>query len=188
MKLSKWASQQGLSYKTAYRLFCNDQLPVPSSQLPTGTILVHVEPGSSVPKQAALYCRVSSHDQKEDLQRQLGRLRDFAASRGLSIQKEVTEIASGLNSKRRKLTRLLADPTVSPIIVEHRDRLARFGVNFIEAAMQAGRRELLVMNQSECKDDLVQDFVDLTTSMCARIYGRRSAANRAKRALAAAKK
>jgi predicted site-specific integrase-resolvase len=91
-----------------------------------------------------------------------------------------------LNGKRPKLLKLLADPTVKKIVVEHRDRLARFGVEYIEAALQAQGRSLVVAEAGEQKLDLVQDFIDVVTSMCARIYGRRAASNRAKRALAAA--
>ena len=71
-------------------------------------------------------------------------------------------------------------------MVEHRDRLARFGVEYLEAALGAQGREVLVVEAGEQKLDLVQDFVDVVTSMCARIYGRRAAKNRARRALAAA--
>ena len=78
------------------------------------------------------------------------------------------------------------DSSVKKIVVEHRDRLARFGVEYIEAALQAQDRSLIVAEAGEQKLDLVQDFIDVVTSMCARIYGRRAASNRAKRALAAA--
>jgi len=98
----------------------------------------------------------------------------------------VEELGSGLNGKRPKLLKLLADSTVTRIVVEHRDRLARFGVEYIEAALQAQGRALIVAEMGEQKLDLVQDFIDVVTSMCARIYGRRAASNRAKRALAAA--
>jgi len=98
----------------------------------------------------------------------------------------VTEIGSGLNGKRRRLLRLLADSTVTLLVVEHRDRLARFGTEYIEAALQAQGRSVIVVEAGEQKLDIVQDFIDVVTSMCARIYGRRAAKNRAKRALEAA--
>lgn len=75
----------------------------------------------------------------------------------------------------------MADSTITTIVVEHRDRLARFGVEYIETILKASGRNLIVINKSEYKEDIVQDFVDLATSMCAKIYGRRSAKNRAKR-------
>jgi len=114
------------------------------------------------------------------------RLRDFAAAKGYVVAKEVLEIGSGLNGHRRKLSGLLADPDVSVVIVEHRDRLARFGVEYVEAALAAHGRTVVVVNEGEQRLDLVQDFVDVVTSMCARIYGRRAAKNRARRAVAAA--
>jgi len=98
----------------------------------------------------------------------------------------VTEIGSGLNGHRKHLIRLLADPTVRRLVVEHRDRLARFGVEYLEAALKAQGREVVFAEAGEQKLDIVQDFIDVVTSMCARIYGRRAAGNRAKRALAAA--
>lgn len=182
MKLSTWAKTQGISYRTAHRLFSAGKLPVPASQLETGTILVHPDQGIDVRK-IALYGRVSSHDQKGDLERQMERLRQFAAANGLCVDAEYSEIGSGLNGRRKKLIALLQDKTIGTIIVEHRDRLARFGVEYIEAATD---KQILVLNETEKTDDLVQDFVDVVTSMCARIYGRRSAKNRAKKALDAA--
>ena len=68
MKLSVWAKQQGISYRSAWRMWKLGQLPVPSEQLPTGTIIVH-QPESVTQEGAALYARVSSADQKADLDR-----------------------------------------------------------------------------------------------------------------------
>ena len=82
--------------------------------------------------------------------------------------------------------RLLADPSVHTVVVEHRDRLARFGSEYIEAVMSASGRKVVVVDQTEMKDDLVQDMVEVLTSFCARLYGRRAAKNRAAKALAAA--
>src|SRR5262244_1636893 len=82
-------------------------------------------------------------------------------------------------------------PAVGPrraqtIVVEHRDRLARFGSESIAAALAACGRKLVVVDETEMKDDLVQDMVDVLTWFCARLYGRRAAKNRAAKALAAA--
>lgn len=184
MKLSAWAKKNGLTYKAAWRLFKTGQLPAPATQLKTGTILVH-EPSDSLPARAALYARVSSHDQKKDAERQMERLRTFAAAKGLPVAEEIIEIGSGLNGHRKKLLKLLADPTITAIVVEHRDRLARFGVELIAASMEASKRQIMVMNETEYVDDIVQDMTDVMTSFCARLYGKRGASNRAKRALKA---
>lgn len=91
----------------------------------------------------------------------------------------VVEVGSGLNGDRPRLRRLLADPTVTTIVVEHRDRLARFGVEQLQAALAAHSRRILVADPGETSDDLVGDMIDMLTSFCARLYGRRGARNRA---------
>jgi len=182
MKLSDWACKQGISYLTAWRWFKAGQLPVPARQLPTGTILVEeLNPEG----RTVLYARVSSADQKDDLQRQVQRLEAFAREQGWTDFDVVTEIGSGLNGKRKKLLRLLRDPRVSRIVVEHRDRLARFGFEMVEAALAAAGKRVVVVEEGEVMDDLVRDLLEILTSACGRLYGRRSARNRARRALEA---
>lgn len=168
-------------------MFQAGTLPAPSTQYATGMIVVH-PPVEKPPSRVILYARVSSHDQKPDLARQLERLRSFAASKGLTVSAEVSDIGSGLNAHRKNLLKLLSDPKATTIVVEHQDRLARFGAELIAASLASAGRSLVVMNDSEFKDDLIQDFVDVTTCLCARIYGRRSSRNRAQRALEAAAK
>ena len=126
MKLSVWARRLGISYQTAWRWVKDDVMPVPWRQLPTGTILVDTSSDELVGG-VALYARVGSHDQRADLDRQLARLSVYAAEQGLHVVESVSEVGSGLNGKRRALLRLLSDPRVETIVVEHRDRLARFG-------------------------------------------------------------
>jgi putative resolvase len=97
----------------------------------------------------------------------------------------VTEVGSGLNGKRPKLRRILSDPSASVVVVEHRDRLAGFGVEHLEAALAARGRKVVVADPGESTDDLVRDMIEVLTSMCARLYGRRGARNRAMRAVTA---
>ena len=184
MKLADWARQQGIAYKTAHKMFQQGELPVRSEQFSTGTIIVH--PEEPLIQRVVLYGRVSSADQKPDLLRQMERLRTFALAHGWQVASEVTDIGSGLNGHRKGVLKLLADRSATHIVVEHRDRLARFGSEMIAAALEANGRQLVVVNQTEFKDDLVQDFVDVVTCMCARIYGRRAAKNRAEKAIKAA--
>ena len=185
-KLSEWAAENGVHYRTAMVWMHEGKLPVQVVRTPGGQyrVVEHAEVSSTAGR-SVLYGRVSSHDQKEDLARQIARLRIFASGLGLQEVEAVEELGSGLDGKRPKLIKLLADPTVTRIVVEHRDRLARFGVEYIEAALRAQGRSLVVAEAGEQKLDLMQDFNDVVTSMCARIYGRRAASNRAKRALAA---
>src|SRR5215471_14926501 len=100
MKLSAYAKQVGVTYKTAWQWWKAGQLD--AYQLPTGTIIVR-EPQTAPAAGVALYARVSSADQKDDATRQMQRLRDYAAARGYQVTAEVTEIASGLNDDRPKL-------------------------------------------------------------------------------------
>jgi putative resolvase len=179
MKLSQWAKEQGLTYKGAWRMWRAGQLPVPAEQLPTGTIIVKEikTPAHAV----GLYARVSSSDQRKDLEAQLGRLVVYADNHRLTIVQAVSEVGSGLNGRRPKLIKLLANPKIQTIVVEHRERLMRFGAEYVEAALTAQERKLLVMESSEVNDDLVQDMIEVLTSFCARLYGRRSARHKAKK-------
>jgi predicted site-specific integrase-resolvase len=102
------------------------------------------------------------------------------------VDRVVTEVGSALNGHQRKFLALLRDPGVSTIVVEHRDRFARFGADYVEAALVASGRRLLVVDPAEVDDDLVRDVTEILTSLCARLYGRRAAANRAARGVAAA--
>jgi putative resolvase len=131
----------------------------------------------------AIYARVSSTDQKKDLERQIARLVLYANAKGWVIAQTITEIGSGLNGHRPKLMKLLTNSNIKIILVEHRDRLMRFGAEYVESALSSQGRRLIVVDASELKDDLVQDMIEVLTSFCARLYGRRSAKNKAKKAL-----
>jgi predicted site-specific integrase-resolvase len=173
MKLSQYAKQHGISYKTAWRWYKAGQLD--AYQAATGTVVVR-DPVQITPQtgRIALYARVSSADQKDDLERQLERLRTYAVARGYQVAKEVTEIASGLNDHRPKLLKLLTDGSVGTIVVEHRDRLTRFGYHSIEQLLAVQGRHIEVVLPTDTQDDLVDDFVAVITSMAARISGRRN--------------
>lgn len=158
-------------------------MPVPVVQTPSGTWLVTEPVLEEVSGRVVAYCRVSSADQREDLERQAGRVAAECGRRGITLHGTVTEIGSGLNGSRARLRKLLADPAVTEIVVEHRDRLARFGVEHLEAALAATGRRVVVLEPDEVKDDLVRDMVEVLTSMCARLYGRRSARKRAEAAV-----
>jgi predicted site-specific integrase-resolvase len=102
------------------------------------------------------------------------------------VSRVVTEVGSALNGHREKFLGLLRDPAVTTIVVEHRDRFARFGAEYVEAALAAQGRRLLVVDPAGVDDDLVCDVTEILTSLCTRLYGRRAAANRARRAINAA--
>jgi putative resolvase len=193
MRLSEWAKLEGVHYQTAWRWFRDGQLPVPAIRTPSGTILVEIPRGSQASTgRTVVYARVSSHDQRSDLDRQVARLSEWVTEHKMAVDEVVAEVGSGMNGRRRKLARLLSDPLSRTIVVEHRDRLARFGVEHLEAALSAqGRRVVVVddgeMDGGEMDDDLVRDMTEVLTSFCARLYGRRGARNRAEKALNCAK-
>ena len=145
-------------------------------------ILVEVPP-AAVSNRLGLYARVSSHDQRADLDRQVARLCEWAAGTGRPVVRVESEVGSGMNGARPKVRRLLADQSVGTVVVEHRDRLGRMNVELVEAALSASGRELVVLDDGEVDDDLVRDMTEVLTSFCARLYGRRSARNRAQKAL-----
>ena len=91
-----------------------------------------------------------------------------------------------MNDRRRKLNKVLSDPTIGTIIVEHRDRLARMNAGLIESALNAQGRKLIVVDDTELDDDLVCDMTEVLTSFCARLYGRRAATRKTDAALKAA--
>ncbi|MCK9876749.1 IS607 family transposase [Frankia sp. Ag45/Mut15] len=187
MNLKQWAEREGVHHVTAYRWFREGKLPVPARRVGR-LILVEPEAVERPTGLTAVYARVSSADQKSDLDRQVARVAAWATGQGRPVDRVVTEVGSALNGDRRKFLALLRDPAVSTIVVEHRDRFARFGAEYVEAALAANGRELLVVDPAEGDDDLVRDMTEILTSMCARLYGRRAAANRARRAVAEATK
>jgi len=188
MNLTEWAEAQHIHPQTAYRWFRAGKLPVPAQRV-GGLIMVgDLTDAQPTPNaKMAIYARVSSADQKSDLDRQVARVTAWATSNGYSIDLVMTEVGSALNGKRRKFLALLAGPAVDTMIVEHReDRFARFGAEYVAAAPDADHRRMVVVDDTEVDDDLVRDMTELMTSLCARLYGRRSAAHRATKAIEAA--
>lgn len=182
MKLSVWAKQSGVHYATAWKWFKEGKLPVKAYQTPTGTILIDV---SSIPtkesRKVAVYARVSSSDQKADLDRQVSRIVSILSKKEVYPELIIKEVGSGMNGRRKQFLTLLRNPEITHIVVEHRDRLTRFGFEYIEAALIASNRRVIVLDKEELKEDMVRDITEFMTSVCARLYGRRSAANKTKR-------
>lgn len=183
MNLKEWAASQGISYATARRWYEAGMLPVPARKI--GGLVLIGEPAGPAPAvgQTVVYARVSSADQRPDLDRQVARVTAWATGQHLPVDRVVTEVGSALNGHRRTFLALLKDKTVSTIVVEHRDRFARFGAEYVQAALEADGRRLLVVDPAEVDDDLVRDMTEILTSFCARLYGKRAAANRAARAV-----
>lgn len=192
MLVREWAAREGLNPQTVWKWCRTGKMPVPVEHTPSGMWLVH-DPKYETPTpdgnegRTVCYARVSSADQKDDLKRQADRLKAFAIGMGVEDPEVVMETGSGMNDRRRKLNRLLSDPTVTSIIVEHRDRLARMNAGLVESALKAQGRRIIVVDDTELDDDLARDMTEVLTSFCARLYGRRAAKHKAEAALRAAR-
>ena len=183
ISLTAWGRLYGFNKATTSRLHQRGKLPpeLEIEQLPNGRYYVIVPPEGGA--RCVLYARVSSADQRGGLDRQASRLAEWAEWAEWSEWSEwsewatqhdcrpdevVKEIGSGLNGNRRQLRRIFGDPSVGTIIVEHRERLCRFGFEYIEAALPARGARILVVDDGEVVDDLVRDATEVMTSLCAR--------------------
>lgn len=170
MKLSEWADKNSVCYKTAYRMFKNGLISG-AKQLPTGTIVIEQITESNKNEYNVIYARVSSSENRSNLDSQAKRISEFCNAKGWVVHDIVKECASGLNDKRPKLQKILSENKATRIIVEHKDRLTRFGFEYIKTLFDG---EIIIINEvEEDEKDLMQDFVSLVTSFCARLYGKR---------------
>lgn len=181
MKLSEYARRIGVKRHTAYRWFKRGEIPN-AVQLPSGTIYVPDEIFETELKSmqgiTVVYARVSSSEQRNtNLETQAERLTQFAIANGWVVDKVIKEVGSGLNDERKKLTDLLlSDEPIARIIVEHKDRLARFGFNYLEILAKKQGFEIIVVNPTITDQvEVMQDFASIITSFCDRLYSRRRA-------------
>ena len=177
MKLSAYARKMGVRYETAWRWF--KQGHVPGEQLPSGTIVVFESAERkevAEPEGVAIYARVSAAENRPDLDRQAERLIAYSSAKGYQITQVVKEVGSGVNASRPRFLKLLADPTLRVIVVEHKDRATRFGFRYLETLLSQQGRHLEVVNLAEDgREDLVTDLVAIVYSFSARLSGQRRA-------------
>jgi len=171
-KLSDYAKKHNVTYRTAWNRF--------KKGLIDGAFMDehgHIKiPVLSLDKlnNAIIYCRVSNNDAKDNLNRQADRLTDYAIRNGYNIIDIVKEIASGLNDNRKKLTDILKRDDWDLLIVENKDRLTRFGFNYIKTLLNSKGKDVIIVNQSDDDNtDLIQDLVSIIYSFSARLYGLR---------------
>ena len=176
MKLSAYARKVGVSYKTALKWYHAGRIK--GQQMDTGTILIDEDKPISL-EVTAVYARVSSSEKRDHLASQAERLVGYCMAKGYRIDRVVKEVGSGVNDSRPKFLALLADPTVTRIVVEHKDRATRFGFRYLET-LQA--RTIEVVNVAEnSQADLLADLVAIVYSFCARSYGPRRAKRKTER-------
>lgn len=170
MKLSEYAKKNSISYQTAWNHFNKGLIPN-ARQLPSGTVVVDEVVESSKPEYVIVYARVSSSENRSNLDSQAARLQQFCEAKGWVVNEVVKECASGLNDNRPKLSKIFTERKATKLVIEHKDRLTRFGFNYIK--MLFNDCDIIVVNECETDQDLFEDFVSLVTSFCARIYGKR---------------
>ena len=170
-KLSQYAKLHGVTNRTVWNWVYKNKVKY-ERDLTNHVWIIEDEPQKQ--KVAIVYARVSSSENKSNLESQAERVKNWAVLNGYSVNKVIKEIGSGLNDQRSKLENILKDPSIDYIIVEHKDRLTRFGFNYIQNILKTYNREIIVINNMEDdKQDLIQDFISVITSFCARIYGQR---------------
>ena len=178
IKASEYAKKMSLHIRTVYRYYHNGKIKGYQDK-ETGTIFI-LNPfknknEDNLGNKVVLYARVSSSENKSNLDTQLERLRLFAIAKGYQIVKEIKEIGSGLNDNGSKLNELFEKELNSfkILLVEHKYRLTRFGFNYIDILLKSHSKRIEVINLVDNKEDLIQDFISVITLFCARIYGRR---------------
>lgn len=179
VKLSEYAKLIGYRYITVWKKYKEGKITPTRKE--GNRVLVMIDedemfPLSSKNNRVAIYARVSDNDSKDNLVRQQERLESYATMRGYHIVKSIKEVGSGLDDSRTKLVKLLADPTEYDILlVEHKDRLTRFGFNYIETLLKSMNKRVEVANASEENSNLIEDMIFIVYSFSERLYGSRRA-------------
>jgi predicted site-specific integrase-resolvase len=181
------ASALGVSTSTLRRWEASGKL-VPSRtrggqrRYDLATLRPELNHGAPVPRKTVAYARVSSHDQKADLERQKQVLELYCASQGWTFD-VIADLGSGMNYDKKGLRHLLdaiLDGQVGRLVLTHKDRLLRFGAELVFAICQAREVEVVIINQGEdssFEEDLASDVLEIITVFSARLYGSRSHRN-----------
>jgi predicted site-specific integrase-resolvase len=179
MKLTDYAKKHGVCYRTAWNWFNNGQIDG-AFKMPSGTIIVPDEILKKQNKSVCIYCRVSNNSRRKELDYQVDRCLEFCRTKGIEVLKIYKEVASGMNDNRKELWKML-DSSPGVVVVEHKDRLTRFGFNYLEKLLDKQGTEIIVINRdNKNDDDLLKDMVSVITSFCCRLYGLRRGMNKTK--------
>lgn len=133
-------------------------------------------------RKTVAYARVSSHDQKADLERQKQVLELYCATQGWTFNL-ISDLGSGMNYHKKGLKQLLEailDGKVSRLVITHKDRLLRFGAELVFSICEAKQVEVVILNRGEdtsFEEDLAKDVLEIITVFSARLYGSRSRKN-----------
>jgi putative resolvase len=177
VKLSEYAARNGIKYRAAWNRYKAGKIG--GAYLDETGHVVVPDPQHALIGRAAVYARVATHKQRDDLDRQAQQMTQFANAAGLSVVAVIKEVASGVNDARPKLTALLKEDSWGTLVVEHKDRLSRVGFGWFDVLLGLqGRRIMVADAATEDKADLLDDFVSIIYSFAARRYGLRSARRR----------
>jgi putative resolvase len=177
VKLSEYAARNGIKYRAAWNRYKAGKIG--GAYLDETGHVVVPDPQHALIGRAAVYARVATHKQRDDLDRQAQQMTQFANAAGLSVVAVIKEVASGVNDARPKLTALLKEDSWGTLVVEHKDRLSRVGFGWFDVLLGVqGRRIMVADAATEDKADLLDDFVSIIYSFAARRYGLRSARRR----------
>lgn len=170
LKISQYAKMEGVKYRAIWNRIKRGDIK--TERTPSGSIRILIDENKET--KVAIYCRVSSSENKANLEKQKDRVLSYCYAKGYKIEKVICEVGSGLNDGRKKLESLLLDISITKIVVEHADRFSRLGMNYIEKLLELQGRSIEVINKHENdRDDLMQDFVSIITYFTARLYGQR---------------
>ena len=197
IKLSTWAKENNYSWRGAYARFKRKKIKNAFQDEDTGSIFVIVDSiehdllnKSEVNENEIetnvsnvyIYARVSSFKQKDDLIRQINRIEDFSAAKGYIVNKIFKEVASGMSDNRKQLNKLYElckenytnnKKNKNIIVIENKDRLTRYGFEFVKNMFSLLNTEIVVINQTEQTTDSLQDLISVIYSFCAKTYSKR---------------
>ena len=194
IKLSTWAKENNYSWRGAYARFKRKKIKNAFQDEDTGSIFVIVDSiehdllnksevnENEIETNVYIYARVSSFKQKDDLIRQINRIEDFSAAKGYIVNKIFKEVASGMSDNRKQLNKLYElckenyannKKNKNIIVVENKDRLTRYGFEFVKNMFSLLNTEIVVINQTEQTTDSLQDLISVIYSFCAKTYSKR---------------
>jgi putative resolvase len=176
IKLSEYAKNKCITYRTAWKHFVEGKIEGAYKD-ETGHVLIPIK--NTKNNNAIIYARVSSNDRKNSLIEQQKRLEEFAAIKNLNIVGSYKEIASGMNDNRSILNKIFDRTDWSYIVIENKDRLTRFGFNYIKKLLNQANKDIIVLNETiDDKSDLMKDLISIIYSFSARMYGLRRKKNK----------
>lgn len=177
IKLSKWAKLNGVCYQTAFNWFKQGKL-ADAVQLDTGSIFIEQDLEGTKSQNVVIYARVSNQSRKLEMNYQIERIQNYCNSKGFTVDKIYKEVASGMNDNRKELWKMLeSKPAI--IVIENKDRLTRFGFNYLKKLLESRGTLIEVINPNDNDEqDLIKDMISIVTSFCCKLYGLRRAKNK----------